>query len=634
MSWARWAEGETAAIRAAGQWRTVRALDGPEPETVIHDGGDGPHRQVVSFASNDYLGLTRHPAVVAAAHEALERWGTGSGAARLVSGSRSVHGELEAELAAWKEAERAVLFPTGYAANLGVLATLAGPGMRILSDELNHASIVDGCRLARSSGAEVVVYPHGDVDRVASLLAQGAPAHTRTLVVTDSVFSMDGDTAGLDELTDLCGRHGALLVIDEAHAVLGPEPPLGRCEILRVGTLSKTLASLGGFVAGTTPLVELLVNRARPFIFTTASPPAVAAAALASLRVVRSGEGESLRRRLRRHVDQLSPGHPSPIVAFVLGEEAAALYASAQLLEQGLLVPAIRPPTVAPGTSRLRVALSAAHSDNQVERLREALSVLLPIQLAPPPTRCLVKQHLPAPLLSNDGLEPAPGEPAMARPDCLVLVTGTGTDVGKTWVTAALASAWRAGGATVAARKPALSFDPGESANAGSGGPGGGHTTDAEVLAAATGEDPRNVCPEHRRYAVAMAPPLAASALCRPAFTVAELVGELRWPAGAAIRYGLVEGVGGPRSPLAADGDTVTLIELLKPDHVVLVASAGLGAINAVLLSAAAIGARQPTILLNRFDAGNRTHAGNARWLREHTGLTVTTSVAALAVLL
>ncbi|HVE47285.1 MAG TPA: 8-amino-7-oxononanoate synthase [Acidimicrobiales bacterium] len=400
MSWARWAVGEGERIHAAGQGRTARDLNGPEPETEVVDGA-GARRRAVSFSSNDYLGLTRHAAVVAAAHEALERWGTGAGAARLVSGSRPVHSELEAELARWKGTERAVLFPTGYAANLGVLATLAGRHARILSDELNHASIVDGCRLARASGAEVVVYRHGDLDRVASLLAEGGPAGARSLVVTDTVFSMDGDTAALDELASLCGRHDALLVIDEAHAVLGPEPPLDRCEILRVGTLSKTLASLGGFVAGPAPLVELLVNRARPFIFTTASPPAVAAAALAALRVVRSAEGESLRRRLRHHVDRLAPGHPSPIVAFVLGEEPVALAASAQLLEQGLLVPAIRPPTVAPGTSRLRVTLSAAHTDDQVERLRSALSALLPSHQA------LSAEVAPAPGLRGASREAA-----------------------------------------------------------------------------------------------------------------------------------------------------------------------------------------------------------------------------------
>ncbi|MDP9402793.1 MAG: 8-amino-7-oxononanoate synthase [Actinomycetota bacterium] len=378
FTWRHWVHQERDSIRFAGRWRTIRDLDGPGPDTFVVEDGDGEARRaVVSFASNDYLGLTRHPAVVAAAHDALDRWGTGSGAARLVAGSRTVHGDLEAELAEWKRAERAILFPTGYAANLGVLTALGGPGVRILSDELNHASIVDGCRLARASGAEVAVYPHRDLDAVEATLRRRGAAGGRTIVVTDTVFSMDGDAAALDELTALCGRHGALLVLDEAHAVLGPEPPPGRCELLRIGTLSKALASLGGFVAGDAPFVELVANRARPFIFTTASPPATTAAALAALRVVRSAEGAALCTRLRHHVAGVAPSHPSPIVAVVLGDEAVAMGASAALLEQGLLVVAIRPPSVAPGTSRLRVALSAAHTDDQVERLRTALCGLL-----------------------------------------------------------------------------------------------------------------------------------------------------------------------------------------------------------------------------------------------------------------
>ena len=373
-AWSEWARQECDRTRHAGQWRTIRDLDGPEPDTFVVEAGGIP-RPVVSFASNDYLGLTRHPAVVAAAHDALDRWGTGAGAARLVTGSRTVHGELEAELAVWKGTERALLFPTGYAANLGVLTALAGAGVRILSDERNHASIIDGCRLARASGAEVVVYPHLDLDTVAASLRNGpGGTHRRTVVVTETVFSMDGDTVALDELTALCEHHGALLVLDEAHGVLGPEPPASS-EVVRIGTLSKALASLGGFVAGATPIVELIANRARSFIFTTATPPANAAAALAALRVVRSSEGTTLCARLRRHVDRVAPGpgHLSPIVAVILGDEAAALDASAHLLEQGLLVVAIRPPTVAPGTSRLRVALSAVHTEEQVDHLLLAL---------------------------------------------------------------------------------------------------------------------------------------------------------------------------------------------------------------------------------------------------------------------
>jgi 8-amino-7-oxononanoate synthase len=358
MSWDEWVDGESHAIRATGRWREVRDHDGPPP---------------VSFASNDYLGLTRHPAVVAAACDALERWGTGSGSARLVAGSRPVHSELEVELADWKGTEAAVLFPTGYAANLGVLDALGVPDVTVFSDQRNHASIIDGCRMAR---ADVEVYRHGDVDQLAAMLDCACGKERRLLVVTDTVFSMDGDVAPVDDLVEVCARRGALLVLDEAHAVLGPDPELAGVDHLRVGTLSKTLASLGGFVAGTRAFVDLLVNRARPFIFTTASPPAAAAAALAALRVLRSAEGDALVARLAAHVERVEPGHPSPIVPVFVGGEEQALAASAALLERGLLVPAIRPPTVAPGTSRLRVSLSAAHTDEQVDALLEALGAV------------------------------------------------------------------------------------------------------------------------------------------------------------------------------------------------------------------------------------------------------------------
>jgi 8-amino-7-oxononanoate synthase len=365
--WDAWVAGERDTIAAAGQWRHVRDLDALGPEGVLVETGD----KVVSFASNDYLGLTTHPAVIAAAHAALDLWGAGAGAARLVVGSRPVHTELEADLAAWKGCDAALLFPTGFAANLGVLATFGGRDVRVCSDELNHASIVDGCRLAR---AETAVYRHGDVDHLASLLA-GAD---RAIVVTDTVFSMDGDVAPVDELVAVCRRRGALLVLDEAHAVLGPDPDLDGegLAVLRVGTLSKTLGSLGGFVAGPASFVELLANRARPFIFTTASPPSVVAAARAALGVVRSDEGDVLRAQLRANIDAVRPGHPTPIIPVLLGDEAAALDAAARLLDRGLLVPAIRPPTVAPGTARLRIALSAAHTEAQVDLLVAALDEL------------------------------------------------------------------------------------------------------------------------------------------------------------------------------------------------------------------------------------------------------------------
>jgi 8-amino-7-oxononanoate synthase len=366
-SWRERVEQANAAIRAEGRWRSIRTLEGGAPETALSATG----QRVVSFASNDYLGLSQHPALAAAAQDAIRRFGTGSGASRLVVGARPVHAELERELAAWKRTEAALLFPTGFAANVGLLTALGRlGGVLVCSDELNHASIIDGASLSR---AEVAVYRHGDLEHLATLL-KGA---RRALVVTDAVFSMDGDLAPLAEIAALCARHGALLIVDEAHAVLGPgTPALPGLDVLVVGTLSKTLGSLGGFVAGPRAYVELLVNSARPFIFTTAPTPADAAAALAALRIVRSAEGEALVARLRANVERLRPGHPSPIVPIVLGEEARAIAVSEALLARGLLVPAIRPPTVAPGSSRLRVALSALHTPAQIDALAEALAAL------------------------------------------------------------------------------------------------------------------------------------------------------------------------------------------------------------------------------------------------------------------
>jgi 8-amino-7-oxononanoate synthase len=347
---------EAEAIRASGHWRHLSDYD--------------PHGSDVSFASNDYLGLSTHPAVTAAVHDAVDRWGAGAGSARLVVGSRPIHSELEAELAAWKGDEAALVFASGFTTNLGVLTTFAaGPDTLVLSDELNHASIVDGCRLARG---QVAVYRHCDLDHVAFLL-DGAP-DAATVVVSDTVFSMDGDVAPVAGLAEICAARGALLVLDEAHAVLGPEPELDGLDHLRVGTLSKTLGSLGGFVTGPRSFVELIVNRARPFIFTTALSPADAAAGQAALRVLRSSEGDRLRSRLRALVERVRPGHSTPIVPVVLGDEATAVAAAAALLERGLRVPAIRPPTVPAGTSRLRVTLSAAHRDDDVDRLVAALA--------------------------------------------------------------------------------------------------------------------------------------------------------------------------------------------------------------------------------------------------------------------
>jgi len=358
-----------ASVVDQGRWRSPLIFDARGPEGVLVSGD----RKVVSFASNDYLGLTTHPVVLEAATEALARWGSGAGGSRLITGSRPVHRELEEALASWKGVEAAVCFPTGYAANLGVLGVLGSAGTALYSDELNHASIVDGCRLAR---AHVSIYHHRDAGHLGTLLAgERRPA----VVVTDTVFSMDGDVAPLADLAEVCRRHNAVLVLDEAHGVLGPElgPEVTNgVMVVRVGTLSKTLGSLGGFVAGPRAVIDLVVNLARPYIFTTALPPASAAAAKAALDVLQSSHGRELRDRLARYVQRVAPGHPSPIVPVIVGSEQGALAASAALLGRGLWVPAIRPPTVPEGTSRLRVTLSAAHTSDQVETLVRALGEL------------------------------------------------------------------------------------------------------------------------------------------------------------------------------------------------------------------------------------------------------------------
>ena len=363
MTWTNWAQRQLADIRDAQLWREAIAFDGDGPRGITRE------QQVVSFAANDYLGLSGHPEVREAAVRAIEKFGAGSMASRLVVGTRSLHDRLEQSLAQWHGTERALVFPTGYAANLAARSVLGAEDVTIFSDELNHASIVDGCRLAK---AEVQIYRHCDMEHLGSLM-RSVPG--RKLVVSDVVFSMDGDVAPLMELAALCRRHDALLLLDEAHAVLEPVRDLD-CEILRVGTLSKTLGALGGWIAGTRAMVDLLVNRARTFIFTTALSPADTAAALAALQILVSSEGERLRADLVTRIAMLRPSHRTPILPIVFGDERSALLASQSLLEQGFLIPAIRPPSVAKGTSRLRVALSAAHRLDEIRRLQVALAHL------------------------------------------------------------------------------------------------------------------------------------------------------------------------------------------------------------------------------------------------------------------
>jgi 8-amino-7-oxononanoate synthase len=372
-----WVAGELDRIRARGQQRALRTFDATGPAGTLDHATDGvvAGLPVVSFASNDYLGLSNHLALRGAACDAVERWGTGSTSSRLVVGSRPCHDELESELCAWKRTDAALVFSSGYTANLGVLSTLGGPDCLIVSDELNHASIIDGCRLSRSP---VEISRHNDVEHVEQILRSATT--TRAMVVVDAVFSMDGDEAPVYLLGEVCARNGALLVIDEAHAVLGPTAEaladIAGLEWVHVVTMSKALGSSGGAACGPRWLIELLVNRARPFIFSTAPSPADTAAATAAVRLIRTPEGQQLITRLASLVGRVAPGHPSPIIPILIGSETDAVAASAELLGRGLLIPAIRPPTVAPGTSRLRIALSAAHTDAMIDDLLDGLSNL------------------------------------------------------------------------------------------------------------------------------------------------------------------------------------------------------------------------------------------------------------------
>ncbi len=353
----------------------------------------------VSFASNDYLGLASDPRLAAAAAETAQREGYGASAARLVSGDLPAHRDLEANLATFLGRPAALVFPSGYQANLGVVTALAGPDDLIVSDALNHASLIDGCRLSR---AQIAVYPHGNASAAAAALAS-APGARRRLLVTESLFSMDGDAAPIVDLASVAHDTDAILVVDEAHAI-GVHGPAGRglCAAagvvpdVLVGTLGKSLAAGGGFVAGSSVLREYLVNRARTFIFTTALPAPVAAAAARALEVAAGPEGDQRRTRLadlgRLLAGRLAalgswplrPPTPNlaaaigPIFPFLLGENERALRVSAELRRRSIFVPAIRPPTVPAGTSRLRITLSAAHERDDVLRLTDALAELAP----------------------------------------------------------------------------------------------------------------------------------------------------------------------------------------------------------------------------------------------------------------
>lgn len=367
-------------LKDLGLYRRMHMISGPQGPRVVLDG-----KPVLLLCSNNYLGLADHPRVREAAADAAMRWGVGAGASRLVSGTMTVHRRLEERLAEFKHAQAALLFGSGYMANIGVVTTLAGQDEVVFSDELNHASIIDGCRLAR---AETFVYRHADVEHLAWGMRQAEGRGA--LVVTDSVFSMDGDVAPLEEIVELAQRYGVRVVVDEAHGTgcLGPE---GRGAVAEaglenevdvvIGTLSKALGAYGAFVACDQDMAQLLVNRARPFIFSTAPPPPAMAGALAALDLLAEqpqrveklqANADVLRDELAREGFEVA-GSTTQIVPIVIGDAREAMHICELAIEHGVFAQAIRPPTVPEGTSRLRLAVMASHSRAE---LREAAQVL------------------------------------------------------------------------------------------------------------------------------------------------------------------------------------------------------------------------------------------------------------------
>jgi 8-amino-7-oxononanoate synthase len=380
--------GRLAELDAAGLRRTLRSV---ERRTGAEVGVDGD--TAVDFSSNDYLGLAADPRIAQAAARALAEAGIGAGAARLISGNHPLHERLEREIAAFKQAPAALLFPSGYAANAGAIPALVGRGDAVYSDALNHASLIDGCRLSRAAAR---VFPHGDLDALGRMLREDEGRFARRMIVVDGMFSMDGDLFPLDGLVELARTHGAWTYVDDAHGtgVLGPNGR-GAAEHfgvedaidVRMGTLGKALGTAGAFIAGSKRLREWLLNRARPFVFTTGTPPALAAATLEALRIVRDEpwRRERLRENARRLRDGLAAlGHPAPgladghVVPVRTGGAEATMRIGAALRERGFLVGAVRPPTVPPGGSRLRITLTAAHTAEQIGRLLDALRTELP----------------------------------------------------------------------------------------------------------------------------------------------------------------------------------------------------------------------------------------------------------------
>jgi len=372
---------ELAAIDRAGLRRTLTAIQGPQGARVRTGG-----REAILLCSNDYLGLASHPALKEAAIRAVERWGAGSGASRSVSGTMEPHTMLEERISEFKGAEAALVFNSGYHANLSLITALAGRTTEVFSDRLDHASLIDACTLSR---ARMRRYPHRDVDALEGMLKRSAAE--RRIIVTDGVFSMDGDIAPVNELSWLLDRFDALLIVDDAHGtgVLG-ETGRGTLEhlgvshpsIIQVATLGKALGSFGGFIAGEKRLIDLLINRARPFIYTTALPPAVCASATRALGLIDEepelverlrSNSSYMRAGLKRAGLEIPPGE-TPIIPLLTGDAERAMEMSRALLERGVFIQGIRPPSVPEGASRLRITVTAAHSRADLDAAISAIS--------------------------------------------------------------------------------------------------------------------------------------------------------------------------------------------------------------------------------------------------------------------
>ena len=378
-------------LSAQGLHRELRRVDSP-PGTRIRTGG----RTLLNFSSNDYLGLAGEPSLKEAAIRAIEKFGAGSGASRLICGSLAPHHELEEALADFKGTEAALSFSTGYATALGTICALLGKNDIIALDKLVHASIVDAARL---SGAKIRVFAHNDLDGLEKILiwARGksrlTPHASRVLIVTESIFSMDGDAAPLRDIVALKEKHGAWLMVDEAHATgLYGKNRRGRAEEsgvsdrieIQMGTLGKAVGASGGYICGSHPLIDFLVNRARSFIFSTAPVPAAAAAATAGIRLIQSKAGAGRRNRLGQRTEELNAKlkikhskTPGAIIPIFTGGESQAVEAALALRDRGIFVPAIRYPAVARGQARLRVTLTAAHTAREIDRLAAALNELV-----------------------------------------------------------------------------------------------------------------------------------------------------------------------------------------------------------------------------------------------------------------